>query len=32
LGIAIAAQTDLVAIVGTCTPRLVRMADEPGDI
>ncbi|GAC1448967.1 MAG: RtcB family protein [Ktedonobacterales bacterium] len=28
----IAAQSDLVEIVGTFTPRIVRMADEPGDI
>jgi tRNA-splicing ligase RtcB len=28
----IAAQSDLVAIIGTFTPRLVRMAEEPGDI
>ena len=28
----IAAQADLVDIVGTFTPRLVRMAEEPGDI
>jgi tRNA-splicing ligase RtcB (3'-phosphate/5'-hydroxy nucleic acid ligase) len=27
----IAAQTDLVDILGTFTPRIVRMADEPGD-
>lgn len=27
----IAAQSDLVDIVGTFTPRIVRMADEPGD-
>jgi tRNA-splicing ligase RtcB len=28
----IAAQGDLVEIIGKFTPRLVRMADEPGDI
>ncbi len=28
----IAAQTDLVEILGKFTPRIVRMADEPGDI
>jgi len=28
----IAAQTDLVDVIGKLTPRLVRMADEPGDI
>jgi tRNA-splicing ligase RtcB len=28
----IAAQTDLVDILGKFTPRIVRMADEPGDI
>jgi tRNA-splicing ligase RtcB len=28
----IAAQSDLVEIIGKFTPRLVRMADEPGDI
>jgi tRNA-splicing ligase RtcB len=28
----IAAQADLVDIVGKFTPRIVRMADEPGDI
>lgn len=28
----IAAQADLVEIIGKFTPRLVRMADEPGDI
>lgn len=28
----LAAQSDLVDVVATFTPRLVRMADEPGDI
>jgi len=28
----IAAQADLVQIVGKFTPRIVRMADEPGDV
>jgi tRNA-splicing ligase RtcB len=28
----IAAQNDLVQIIGKFTPRIVRMADEPGDI
>jgi len=28
----IAAQNDLVEVVGKFTPRIVRMADEPGDI
>lgn len=28
----IAAQTDLVDVIGKFTPRIVRMADEPGDI
>ncbi|HEX8994520.1 MAG TPA: RtcB family protein [Ktedonobacterales bacterium] len=28
----IAAQTDLIEILGKFTPRIVRMADEPGDI
>jgi tRNA-splicing ligase RtcB len=28
----IAAQADLVEILGTFTPKIVRMADEPGDI
>ncbi|MBA3824721.1 MAG: RtcB family protein, partial [Ktedonobacterales bacterium] len=27
----IAAQDDLVAILGKFTPRIVRMADEPGN-
>jgi tRNA-splicing ligase RtcB len=28
----IAAQNDLVDVIGKFTPRIVRMADEPGDI
>ncbi len=28
----IAAQHDLVDVIGRFTPRIVRMADEPGDI
>lgn len=28
----IAAQSDLIEIVGKFTPRIVRMADEPGDM
>jgi tRNA-splicing ligase RtcB len=28
----IAAQSDLIEIVGKFTPRIVRMADEPGDV
>ncbi|NWF65273.1 MAG: RtcB family protein, partial [Chloroflexi bacterium] len=28
----IAAQHDLVEVIGKFTPRIVRMADEPGDI
>ena len=28
----IAAQNDLVEVLGKFTPRIVRMADEPGDI
>lgn len=28
----IAAQTDLIDVLGKFTPRIVRMADEPGDI
>lgn len=28
----IAAQHDLVDVIGKFTPRIVRMADEPGDI
>ena len=28
----IAAQRDLVDVIGKFTPRIVRMADEPGDI
>jgi tRNA-splicing ligase RtcB (3'-phosphate/5'-hydroxy nucleic acid ligase) len=28
----IAAQKDLVDIIGKFTPKVVRMADEPGDI
>jgi tRNA-splicing ligase RtcB len=28
----IAAQSDLVQVIGKFTPRIVRMADEPGDI
>jgi tRNA-splicing ligase RtcB (3'-phosphate/5'-hydroxy nucleic acid ligase) len=28
----IRAQDDLVEIIGTFTPRIVRMADEPGDV
>ncbi|HEY7975708.1 MAG TPA: RtcB family protein, partial [Ktedonobacterales bacterium] len=28
----IAAQADLIETLGTFTPRIVRMADEPGDI
>jgi tRNA-splicing ligase RtcB len=28
----IAAQQDLVDVIGKFTPRIVRMADEPGDI
>jgi len=27
-----AAQTDLVDVLGKFTPRIVRMADQPGDI
>ena len=28
----IRAQSDLVEIIGKFTPRIVRMADEPGDV
>ena len=28
----IAAQHDLVEVIGKYTPKIVRMADEPGDI
>ncbi len=28
----IAAQSDLVDVIGKFTPKIVRMADEPGDI
>jgi tRNA-splicing ligase RtcB len=28
----IAAQHDLVEVIGKFTPKIVRMADEPGDI
>jgi tRNA-splicing ligase RtcB len=28
----IAAQADLIEVLGKFTPRIVRMADEPGDI
>ncbi len=28
----IAAQADLIDVLGKFTPRIVRMADEPGDI
>lgn len=28
----IAAQTDLVEVLGKFTPRVVRMADEPGNV
>ena len=28
----LAAQSDLVDVIGKFSPRIVRMADEPGDI